>query len=199
MRATTGLAAGLAVLTVGLVVTACGTAAQPDRATSTIGSASPSGASSPGRNPAGCRTASLTWTLVLLPKETGSRRDARLTIANKAPETCLFAGYPGFSVHNGKANSLEGVGHGHPGSFTLRRGTGVTVDLHYAPRGAKGAGDYCVAENEALVSAPHNPDRDRVNIPVVETHHRAAEIDACGDSISMSPPRYTAAPASATR
>ncbi|MFB7241439.1 hypothetical protein CW362_12885 [Streptomyces populi] len=190
MRATTRLAAGSAVLTLALAVSACGhTDVQPHRAASTTGSASP----------AGCRTASLTWTLVLLPERTGGRRDARLTAANKAPEACLFAGYPGFSVHNGKANSIEGTGHGHPKSFTLRKGTGVTVDLRYTPRGAKGAGDYCVTENEALVSAPHNPDSDRVNVPVVETRHKAAEIDACGDSISMSPPRYTPAPASAAR
>ncbi|MEU6271102.1 DUF4232 domain-containing protein [Streptomyces populi] len=195
MRATTRRAAGSAVLTLALAVSACGhTDVQPHRAASTTGSTSPSGASSPARSPAGCRTASLTWTLVLLPERTGGRRDARLTAANNAPETCLFAGYPGFSVHNGKANSIEGVGHGHPKTLTLREGTGVTVDLRYTPRGAKGAGDYCVTENEALVSAPHNPDSDRVNVPVVGTRHKAAEIDACGDSVSMSLPRYTPHP-----
>ncbi|KAB1981208.1 DUF4232 domain-containing protein [Streptomyces triticiradicis] len=195
MRATTRLAAGSAVLTAALAVTACGhTTAQPHGATSTTGSVSPSGGPSPARSPAECRTASLTWALVLLPERTGGRRDARLTVANDAPETCLFAGYPGFSVHNGKANSIEGVGHGHPRTIALRKGTGVTVDLRYTPRGAKGAGDYCVTENEALVSAPHDPDSDRVNVPVMEAHHKAAEIDACGDSVSMSLPRYTPHP-----
>ncbi|MFJ9478689.1 hypothetical protein ACIRRI_27325, partial [Streptomyces mirabilis] len=75
----------------------------------------------------------------------------------------------------------------------------LQLPYQYTPRSAKGAGDYCVKEGEALVSAPHNPDRERTNVPVVDTHHAAAEIDACGDSISLSLPHHTTAPATTTR
>lgn len=203
MRATTRLTAGLGVLMVGLAVTACGHEAGEGRTTtpaSGVASPSvPSATSSEAPKPTECRTGSLTWTLVLLPTKSSSRRNALLTAVNNGPKTCVFAGYPGFSVHNGKANSLEGVGHGHPKPVTLHKGAGVTVDLQYTPRGAKGAGDYCVNEGEALVSAPHNPDRERTNVPVMDTHHAAAQIDACGDSISLSPPHYTATPTTTTR
>ncbi|MET7892945.1 DUF4232 domain-containing protein [Streptomyces mirabilis] len=203
MRATTRLTAGLGVLMVGLAVTACGHGAGEDgTATPASDAASPSvtssATSSEAPNPSECRTGSLTWTLVLLPTQSSSRRNALLTAANKGSKTCVFAGYPGFSVHNGKANSIEGVGHGHPKPVTLRKGAGVTFDLQYTPRGAKGAGDYCVKEGEALVSAPHNPDRDRTNVPVMDTHHAAAQIDACGDSISLSLPHDTTAPSITT-
>ncbi|MFF8029563.1 DUF4232 domain-containing protein [Streptomyces sp. NPDC007896] len=203
MRATTRLTTGLGVLMVGLAVTACGHESGEGRTTtpaSGVASPSvPSATSSEAPKPTECRTGSLTWTLVLLPTKSSSRRDALLTAVNKGPKTCVFAGYPGLSVHNGKANSLEGVGHGYPKPVTLHKGAGVTVDLQYTPRGAKGAGDYCVNEGEALVSAPHNPDRERTNVPVMDTHHAAAQIDACGDSISLSLPRYTATPTTTTR
>ncbi|WP_319748856.1 DUF4232 domain-containing protein [Streptomyces sp. AK02-04a] len=207
MRATTRLTAGLGVLMVGWAVTACGhQAGQDGTAPPASGVASPSvpsvtssATSSEAPKPTACRTGSLTWTLVLLPTKSSSRRDALLTAVNNEPKTCVFAGYPGVSVHNGKANSIEGVGHGHPKPVTLHKGAGVTVDLQYTPRGAKGAGDYCVKEGEALVSAPHNPDRERTNVPVMDTHHAAAEIDACGDSISLSLPHHTTAPATTTR
>ncbi|MEU2739281.1 DUF4232 domain-containing protein [Streptomyces sp. NPDC007095] len=188
---------------VGLAVTACGHEAGERRTTTPArGVASPSvpsATSSEAPKPAECRTGSLTWTLVLLPAKSSSRRDALLTAANNGPKTCVFAGYPGFSVHNGKANSLEGIGHGHPKPVTLHKGAGVRVDLQYTPRGAKGAGGYCVKEGEALVSAPHDPDRERTNVPVMDTHHAAAQIDGCGDSISLSLPHHTTAPTATTR
>ncbi|MFF4935420.1 DUF4232 domain-containing protein [Streptomyces griseofuscus] len=204
MRATTRLTAGLGVVTVGLAITGCGHTAGQDKTTTPASSvASPSVTSSATHSeapkPAECRTASLTWTLVLLPTKSSSRRHARLTAANNGPRTCVFAGYPDVIVHNGKANSIEGVGHGHPKKVTLHQGARVTVDLQYTPRGAQGAGDYCVKEGEALVSAPRNPDLERTNVPVMDTHHAAAQIDACGDSISMSLPHYTPAPKTTTR
>ncbi|MFF1740943.1 DUF4232 domain-containing protein [Streptomyces mirabilis] len=207
MRATTRLTAGWGVLMVGLALTACGhKAGENGTSTPASGVASPSvpsvtssATSSEAPKPTGCRTGSLTWTLVLLPTKSSSRRNALLTAANKGPKTCVFAGYPGFSVHNGKANSIEGVGHGHPKAVTLHKGASVTVDLQYTPRGVKGAGDYCVKESEALVSAPHNPDRERTNVPVMDTHHAAAQIDACGDSISLSLPHYAPTPTTTTR
>ncbi|MFJ1603658.1 DUF4232 domain-containing protein [Streptomyces sp. NPDC088253] len=207
MRATTRLTAGVGVLMVGLAVAACGHEAGEDRtaapasgvASPSVPSVTSSAASSEATKPTECRTGSLTWTLVLLPTKSSSRRNALLTAANNGPSTCVFAGYPGFSVHNGKANSIEGVGHGHPKPVTLHKGARVTVDLQYTLRGAKGAGDYCVNEGEALVSAPHNPDRERTNVPVMDTHHAAAQIDVCGDSISLSLPHYTTTPATTTR
>ncbi|SFF02273.1 Protein of unknown function [Streptomyces mirabilis] len=207
MRATTHLTAGLGVLMVGLAVTACGHKAGEDGTATpasdltspSVPSVTSSATSSEAPKPTECRTGSLTWTLVLLPTKSSSRRNALLTAANKGPKTCVFAGYPGFSVHNGKANSIAGIGHGLPKQVTLHKGARVTVDLQYTPRGAKGAGDYCVKEGEALVSAPHNPDRERTNVPVMDTHHAAARIDACGDSISLSPPHYTTTPSTTTR
>nr|WP_256258073.1 DUF4232 domain-containing protein [Streptomyces mirabilis] len=192
---------------VGLAVTACGHKAGEDGTATpasdltspSVPSVTSSATSSEAPKPTECRTGSLTWTLVLLPTKSSSRRNALLTAANKGPKTCVFAGYPGFSVHNGKANSIAGIGHGLPKQVTLHKGARVTVDLQYTPRGAKGAGDYCVKEGEALVSAPHNPDRERTNVPVMDTHHAAARIDACGDSISLSPPHYTTTPSTTTR
>lgn len=204
MRATTRLTGGTALLALGLAAAACGhsTAARSTtpadhstRASATL-SASPAASPSLPPKPAECRTRSLRWTLVLLPAKSSGLRNARLTAANSGPEPCVFAGYPDFLVHNGKANSLRGVGHGHPKAVSLRSGAEVTVDLHYTPSDAKGTGGYCVRDSEALVSAPHNPDSGRTDVPVMDTHHHAAQIDACGDSISMSLPHYT--PPSAT-
>ncbi|MFF3517142.1 DUF4232 domain-containing protein [Streptomyces sp. NPDC002573] len=178
---------------VGMALTACGHTAAQDKTTKPVtssvsASATASAAQPPAGKPAECRTKSLAWKLVLLPAKGSSRRDARLTAANPASRPCVFAGYPGVLIHNGKANSLEGVGHGHPKTVTLHKGAKVTVDLQYTPRGAKSAGDYCVTTDEVLVSAPHNPDDDRANIRVVDAHDRFAVIDACGESISMSLP-----------
>jgi hypothetical protein len=75
MRATTRLTVGLAVLTAGLALTACGT-------TTTAG---------PDAKVRPCRTSSLTWTLTLLDGtgQDGGRPGARLTAANKGPATPL--------------------------------------------------------------------------------------------------------------
>ncbi|MEU6217026.1 DUF4232 domain-containing protein [Streptomyces sp. NPDC047022] len=199
MRATTRLTGGISVLALGLAAAACGhstadgSTTPADRATHASATPPASPAASPplSPKPAECRTRSLRWTLVLLPAKSSGPRDARLTAANNGPEACVFSGYPAVLVHNGKANSLQGVGHGHPKAVTLRKGAKVTVDLRYTPSDEKGAGGYCVRDSEALVSAPHNPDSDRTDVPVMDAHHHAAQIDACGGSISMSPPRYT--------
>ncbi|MET8243832.1 DUF4232 domain-containing protein [Streptomyces sp. NPDC005202] len=182
------------MLAAGLALTTCGSTAGHDRAAtpanrsvgpSTTSSGTPSAAPKPGE----CRTSSLKWTLVLLDTKSSSRPNARLTAVNNNPGTCVFAGYPGIETHNGKAESIDGAGHGHPASVTLAQGAGATVDLHYTPRGTKGAGTWCVRQNEALVWAPH--DSDRALIPVMDTHHKPIPIDACGEYMSMAPPHYT--------
>ncbi|MFE2099042.1 DUF4232 domain-containing protein [Streptomyces sp. PTD9-10] len=177
MRTTTRLTGGLAVLMAGLALTACGTStteAQDDTKLSN------------------CRTASLKWTLVLLGKEKGgSRGDARLTAVNKGPDACVFNGYPGIEIHYGKAESIDGAGHGHAASFPLAPKAAATVDVHYTPRGTKGAGDWCVRQGEAVVWAPR--DSDRTVVPVLDRHRKATVIDACGETLSMAPPRHAPA------
>ncbi|MGW4563864.1 DUF4232 domain-containing protein [Streptomyces sp. NPDC004561] len=181
MRTTTRLTGPLALLTAALALTACGTTTRTTPHTSHT-----SGASAPP-----CRTTSLTWSLVLLGggADGGARPDARLTAVNKGPGACVFDGYPGVEIHNGKADSIEGAGHGHPASLALPGKAAATVDLRYTPGGTKGAGTWCVRQNEAVVSAPH--DSTRTTVPVTDAHHRPTAIDACGDTIAMEPPRRT--------
>ncbi|MEU1400961.1 DUF4232 domain-containing protein [Streptomyces sp. NPDC005728] len=172
MRATTRLAGGLAALTAGLALTACGvtTTAESDAA------APP------------CRTASLKWKLTLLDgtDKDGKQPNARLTALNKGPDTCVFDGYPGVEIHNGKAETIDAAGHGHPGAVPLPGKAAATVDIHYTPRGAKGADLYCVRQPEAVIWAPH--DTDRTLVPVLDTRLKHTSIDACGESMSMAPP-----------
>ncbi|MFF9407180.1 DUF4232 domain-containing protein [Streptomyces anandii] len=175
MRAKTRLAHSMAVLGVVMAVTACGNVKSEDE------TAAPAAAN--------CRTGGLKWSLVLQPDRSSGRRDAHLTASNRGSAPCLFAGYPGLLIHNGKANSLDGVGQGHPEPITLRKGEELTVGLQYTPSGAKGAGSYCVHEPDALVSAPHAPESDRTDVPITDTHGHPTQIDACGDHISLSPPR----------
>ncbi|SOD80828.1 DUF4232 domain-containing protein [Streptomyces sp. Ag109_G2-15] len=174
-RPSGGLAVLMAVLMAGLALAACGTSTEADD--TALGN---------------CRTGSLKWTLVLLGKEKGgSRADARLTAVNKGPDSCVFDGYPGIEIHNGKAESIDGAGPGHPASFPLSAKAAVTVDLHYTPHGTKGADDWCVRQSEAVVRAPH--DSDRTVVPVLDRHRRTAVIDACGETLSMAPPHRTPA------
>ncbi|MFG2606037.1 DUF4232 domain-containing protein [Streptomyces sp. NPDC048514] len=179
MRATTRLAGGLSALMAGLALTACG--AITTTATHSDGSIPP------------CRTTSLKWTLTLLDgtDKGGERAGARLTGVNKGPEICVFDGYPGVEVHNGKAETIDGAGKGHPESVAVPEGAGVSVDLHYTPRGAKGAAPYCVRQSEAVVQAPH--DAHRAVVPIVDTHGRTKAIDACGEKLTLQPPRRTPA------
>lgn len=175
MRATTRLTTGLAVLTAGLTLTACGTTTT----TTAKGTAAPP-----------CRTASLAWTLAMLGTEHGTgRAHARLTAVNKGPGACVFDGFPGLEIHNGKAESIEGAGHGHPAAAALPAKAAVTVDLRYTPGGTSGAGDWCVRQREAVVRAPH--DSRAAVVPVTDAHHRAVAIDACGETVSMAAPRRT--------
>lgn len=177
MRATTRLTGGLAVLMAGLALTACGTTTTEAHSNTKLSN---------------CRTASLKWTLVLLDKEkNGSRAAARLTAVNKGPDTCVFNGYPGIEIHYGKAESIEGAGHGHPASFPLAAKATVTVDLHYTPRDTKGAGDWCVRQSDAVVWAPR--DSDRTVVPVLDRHRKPTAIDACGETLSMAPPHHAPA------
>ncbi|MFI2203077.1 DUF4232 domain-containing protein [Streptomyces sp. NPDC020192] len=175
MRATTTrlTSGGLAVLTAGLTLTACGT---------TTGST----ASEPAVP--SCRTASLTWTLTLLGRDGGGPARARLKAVNKGPGPCVFDGFPGLEIHNGKADSIEGSGHGRPAAVSLP-GNGkaaVTVDLRYTPAGTSGAGDWCVRQNEAVVRAPH--DTNPAVVPVTDGHGRTTVIDACGQTLSLAAP-----------
>ncbi|MEU8587864.1 DUF4232 domain-containing protein [Streptomyces sp. NPDC048664] len=206
MRATTTrLAAGMAVLTIGLAATACGhtTTAKPATpkpaaskpgtpkpATSKPATSKPATSKPATSKPTDCRTHSLVWTLVLLPAKSGSGpHTARLTAANKGPGPCVFAGYPDVQIHNGKADSLEATGPGHPRPLTLDKGAKATVDLRYTPSGTHGAADYCVTEPTALVAAPHAPDTDRTDVPVTTPTHHRTHLTACGDTITMSTPR----------
>ncbi|MFG2353266.1 DUF4232 domain-containing protein [Streptomyces sp. NPDC048521] len=175
MRATTRLTGGLTVLTAGLALTACGT-------TTTAG---------PDAKAPPCRTSSLTWTLTLLDgtDQDGRRPNARLTAVNKGPGTCVFDGYPGVEVHNGKAETIDGAGHGHAASLPLPGKAAATVDIRYTPGGTKDAGPNCVRQPEAVVWAPH--DAARAVVPVLDAHLRHTTIDACGESMSLAPPRRT--------
>ncbi|MFJ9821976.1 DUF4232 domain-containing protein [Streptomyces sp. NPDC101151] len=176
MRASTRPTGGTAVLMAALALTACGTTTATDAHDA---------------EPADCRTASLKWTLVLLDGEKGgSRPNARLTAVNKGPDTCVFDGYPGIEIHNGKAESIDGAGHGHPASFPLAGKATATVDIHYTPHDTNGTDTWCVRQSEAVVRAPH--DSDRTVVPVLDTHHRTTSIDACGESMALAAPRPTA-------
>ena len=171
MRATTRPTGGLAVLMAALVLTGCGTTTEAHNT-----------------KPGNCRTASLKWTLVLHGKDKGDgRHSARLTAVNKGPDTCVFDGYPGIEIHNGKAESIDGAGHGHPASFPLAKQATVTVDLRYTPHGTKGADDtWCVRQSEAVVWAPH--DSDRAVVPVRDRNGKTAMLDACGETLPLAPP-----------
>jgi Protein of unknown function (DUF4232) len=173
MRATHRLTTGLAVLTAGLTLTACGTTTS----TTAKGTAAPS-----------CRTASLAWRLALLGTEQGTgRAHARLIAVNRGPGSCVFDGYPGLEIHNGKAESIDGAGHGHPAAVTLPAKAAVGVDLRYTPGGTDGGGDWCVRQREAVVRAPH--DSRLAVVPVTDGQRRATAIDACGETMTMTPPR----------
>ncbi|MEU0004314.1 DUF4232 domain-containing protein [Streptomyces sp. NPDC006314] len=177
MRTTTRLAGGLAVLTAGLALTSCATTTTAE-----------SDAAVPP-----CRTSSLKWTLSLLDSadKDGKRPNARLTAANKGPGTCVFDGYPGVEIHNGKAETIDGAGRGHAASLSVPGKATVVIDLRYTPRGAKGAGLYCVRQSDAVVWAPH--DTHRAVVPVVDAHRKTGAIDACGETMALEPPRRTPA------
>ncbi|MEU3828490.1 DUF4232 domain-containing protein [Streptomyces sp. NPDC029080] len=205
MPATTRRAGGLTALTASLTLTAAGlalagcttTTATPD------GSAPPATAptaSTPQTTARPCRTASLTWTLSLVDggrgggaagdgagtAHGGSRSDARLVAVNKGPAACVFTGYPGLEIHEGKAESIEGAGPGHPAAVPLPAGAAVAVGLRYTPRGAKGADTWCVRQGEAVVRAPR--DSGAVVVPVRDARGKAAVLDVCGNTIVMAPP-----------
>ncbi|MFE1193688.1 DUF4232 domain-containing protein [Streptomyces olivaceoviridis] len=177
MRVTTRLAGGLALLTAGLTLTACGTGT----------TAAPDATAPP------CRTGSLAWTLSLLDGAgTGAgRTDARLTAVNKGPGACVFAGFPALEIHNGKAESVEGTGQGRPAPLALPVRASVTVDLRYTRRGTKGADTWCVRQTEVSVRAPH--DTRGAVVPVTDAHGKASTIDACGETLAMAVPRRTPA------
>ncbi|MFC9926120.1 DUF4232 domain-containing protein [Streptomyces sp. NPDC127190] len=185
MRATTRLTGALTALTTGLLLTACGTSATVSTTPSTTLTAEPA---TPLR---ACRTAALTWTLTVLGSAGPGR--ARLTAVNQGSTPCEFHGYPALEIHNGKADSIEGAGHGGGNALTLpeRARRTVTVDLRYTRRGTKGADDWCVRQSEAVVRAPH--DSGAATVPVTDTRHRSASIDACGQTLAMAPPRLTPA------
>lgn len=199
MPATTRRAGGLAALTAGLTLTAAGLTLTGCDTTTT---AAPD-ATAPDATAPPCRTASLTWTLSLLDdtdsgsgsgsgsgKEKGHggpRPNARLIAVNKGSAPCVFAGYPSLEIHNGKAESIEGAGPGHPAALPLSAKAAVTVDLRYTPRDTKGADAWCVRQGEAVVRAPH--DTGDAVVPVTDARGKAATLDACGDTIAMTPGR----------
>ncbi|AOR31335.1 hypothetical protein BFF78_10075 [Streptomyces fodineus] len=183
MRATRRLTGVLAMVTAGMVtaglaLTACGTTTTTTRARATPDASAPP-----------CRTAALTWSLVLLggSENGGLRPNARMTAINKGSKTCVFDGYPGVEIHNGKAESIDGSGLGHPAPLPLPGKAAVTVDLRYVPRDPKGTNTWCVRQSEAVVWAPH--DSDRVVVPVTDAHRKSVTLDACGQIIAMEPPR----------
>ncbi|MFL4948921.1 DUF4232 domain-containing protein [Streptomyces sp. MMS24-I31] len=127
----------------------------------------------------------------MLPTRSSSRRNARLTALNNGPQSCVFAGYPGFYIHNGKAYDIQGEGKGRPKPVTLHKGARVSFDLRYTPDSAKHEGDLCVTGTEALAWAPHGDHNSPARVPVTDTHGRVTPITACGEAISMSPPHHT--------
>ncbi|GAA1912216.1 DUF4232 domain-containing protein [Streptantibioticus ferralitis] len=194
MRAKLRLVGAVAVFTAGLAVAACGpTAAHgtggPPPPHSVRSSRPAAPAVSHGSLPT-CRTHALKWTFTLLNAEgPGQQPNARLSAVNRGKDRCVFGGYPGVDVHNGKANSVDGVGRGRPAPVTLPKGEGVTVDVRYTPRGTKGASDLCVSESEAVVRAPQ--DAARAAVPITDTRHKTAKFKACGETMLLSPPRHT--------
>lgn len=201
MPATTRPAGGLAALTAGLTLmtgltlTACDTTttATPDATATVTATASPEATAPP------CRTAALTWTLSLLDGDGDGagagqgdgRSGARLTAVNKGSGACLFAGYPGLAIHHGKADGIEGAGSGRAAAVALPGRAAVTVDLRYTRRGTPGAGTWCVRQHEAAVTAPH--DTEGTVVPVTDAHGKPAVLDACGETITMAPPRRAGA------
>ncbi|MFF8593353.1 DUF4232 domain-containing protein [Streptomyces sp. NPDC015220] len=152
-------------------------------------SASPSAAPSTARGPGTCGTDRLRWTLVLLRPAGSGGPGARLTAVNGGPGSCVFAGYPGVEIHNGKANSVDGLGRGRFAPLELREGAGVAFDIRYTPAGSQDASPLCVSQKEAVVWAAH--DRARAVVPVLDTRHRVAVMRACGEYMTMTPPRRT--------
>ncbi|WP_225095745.1 DUF4232 domain-containing protein [Streptomyces sp. CoH27] len=189
MRATTRLTTGgLAALTAALALAACG--GTTNRTTTTTPPATATAKAPPAATAAPpCRTAALSWTLARLGTAKGVGH-ARLTARNNGPGTCVFGGYPGLEIHNGKADSIDGAGHGHPAAVILPARAAISVDLRYTPAGTPGAGSWCVRQTEAAVRAPH--DSRPAVVPVTDTHLRAASIDACGATVAMAPPRRVA-------
>ncbi|MGW7001502.1 DUF4232 domain-containing protein [Streptomyces sp. NPDC054933] len=194
MRAKLRLVGAVAVFTAGLGVAACG----PTAAHGSGGPPAPRGVQS--SRPAApvvshssfptCRTHALKWTFTLLKAASPAQQpNARLSAVNRGKGGCVFGGYPGVDVHNGKANAVDGVGRGRPAPVTLSKGAGVTIDVRYTPRGTKGASDLCVSESEAVVWAPH--DAARAAVPITDTRHKSAKFRACGETMLLSPPRHT--------
>ncbi|MFF9018972.1 DUF4232 domain-containing protein [Streptomyces eurythermus] len=202
MPATTRPAGGLAALTAGLTLMAGPTLTACDTTTTaTPGTTTTTTATAPDATAPPCRTAALTWTLSLLDGDGdsagngggrgGDRSGARLTAVNKGSGACLFAGYPGLEIHNGKADGIEGAGAGRSSVVALPGHVAVTVDLRYTRRGTPGAGTWCVRQHEATVTAPH--DTHGTVVPVTDAHGKAAVLDACGETIAMAPPRRAGA------
>jgi hypothetical protein len=174
----------VAAFSTALGVAACGpTAAHgspagpPDPPHASHASLPASPAAAQGSAPS-CRTRALRWSFTLL-----QLPDAQLSAVNRGKGRCVFGGFPVVAVHNGKANAVNGVGRGRPAAVTLARGAGVTFDLRYTPRGAKGASDLCVSESEAVVRAPH--DAVRTDVPITDPRHRQARFRACGETMQV--------------
>ncbi|CAL9289712.1 DUF4232 domain-containing protein [Streptomyces sp. SudanB182_2057] len=190
------LTAGLA-LAAGLTLTACATTTTATPGTTTTATPGTATTATPDATAPPCRTAALSWTLSLLDgdgvhgadgaEREGDRSGARLTAVNKGAGDCVFAGYPGLALHNGKADGIEGAGSGRPAAVALPGHAAVTVDLRYTRRGTPGAGTWCVRQHEAVVTAPH--DTHGTVVPVTDGHGKAAVLDACGETIAMAPPR----------
>ncbi len=185
MRAKHRLVGAVVTLTAGVGVAACGpTAAHgspagPPAVPRASQSSLPTPPAVAHQSLPNCRTHALKWSFTLL-----QLSDAQLSAVNGGKGRCVFGGFPVVAVHNGKANAVNGVGRGRTAAVTLSKGGGVTFDLRYTPRGAKGASDLCVSESEAVVGAPR--DAVRADVPITDARHRKAKFRACGETMQVS-------------
>ncbi|GAU65025.1 hypothetical protein SSP35_01_03620 [Streptomyces sp. NBRC 110611] len=164
---------------------------------------------------AACTTKGLSWKLTLLKKKPHStHRDATLSIANKGPEPCAFRGFPRLEVRIGKGPSSDAKGRGRPAPIDLPRGGTLTTPLRYKdsdsrpprphapndrnalnnPNGPNGpnASHGCLISNDtAWVTAPHDRG-DGQPITARDEAGKPAQMNICGDTIWMSPPKEVA-------
>ncbi|MFI6768357.1 DUF4232 domain-containing protein [Streptomyces sp. NPDC050355] len=142
---------------------------------------------------ADCTTKSLRWKLTVLKKKPHTtHRDARLSIANKGPGTCVFRGFPVFEVHIGKGPLSNGQGHGRTMPIDLPRGGTLTSALRYKDSDRATQPEGCMVSTDTAVVAAPRDDRDLRPITAHDEKGRRTSMSICEDTISMSPPTEVA-------
>ncbi|MFE0188972.1 DUF4232 domain-containing protein [Streptomyces sp. NPDC058989] len=142
---------------------------------------------------ADCTTKSLRWKLTVLKKKPHStHRDARLSIANKGPGTCVFRGFPVFEVHVGKGPMSDAQGHGRTMPIDLGRGGTLTTALRYKDSDRATQPEGCmVSVDTAVIAAPRDP-QGRHPITARDETGRRTQLSVCEDAIWMGPPTEVA-------